>query len=99
MTMLTPRKNNMLCVLLFFTVLMLSFFLRFLGFDRVFVDGSVYLFDPDCYIKLRKVYIFIENFPKINIHDYYQGFPVGTDIISPPILEYVVAGLILFLEN
>ncbi|GFE57745.1 STT3 domain-containing protein [Geobacter sp. AOG1] len=74
---------------------LLAVVIRCLPWSQVFSAGQVYLFDPDCYIRLRKIMVYLLAFPSPRVHDYFQGFPVGTGVISPPAMEYVIAALAL----
>lgn len=69
--------------------------LRCLPWHHVFEGGNVYFYDYDSYARLRKILIYLYSFPLSSFHDYYQGFPVGTGIITPPVIEYVSAALLL----
>lgn len=68
--------------------------IRALPWNHVFAGGNVYLYDPDCYIRVRKVLVYLNVFPHTFVHDYFQGFPAGTGVISPPVMEYLIAGLL-----
>lgn len=81
------RVEVMLPVLVFVVALGV----RSLPWEHVFSSGKVYLYDPDCYIRLRKILIYLGSFPATFVYDYYQGFPKGTGVISSPAMEYIVA--------
>jgi asparagine N-glycosylation enzyme membrane subunit Stt3 len=65
--------------------------IRLLPWEHIFDSGKVYLYDPDCYIRLRKIVIYLSSFPATSVYDYFEGFPKGTGVISPPTLEYIIA--------
>jgi len=67
---------------------------RVLPFNFVFMDGKTYFYDPDCYIRFKNVLVYLEALPRTSIYNYYQGFPVGTGVISAPVLEQFVAILV-----
>lgn len=71
----------------------LALFARLLPWAHVFTDGTIYWYDPDCYVRVRKIWILIENFPRPYVFDYFQGYPLGTGVISTPLMEYLVAVL------
>lgn len=77
------------CVVVFVIALVM----RLLFWEQVFVSGRVHYYDPDCYMRLRKIMVYLTAFPKTAIHDYYQGFPHGTGVISPPTMEYLLAAV------
>lgn len=64
---------------------------RVLPWGHVFSSGKLYLFDPDCYIRLRKIFTYTASFPSTYVYDYYQGYPQGTGVISSPAMEILVA--------
>lgn len=66
---------------------------RLLPLLHVFSGGRVYLYDPDCYVRLRKILVYLQAFPATSVHDYFESFPRGTGIIAPPTMEYFVAAL------
>ena len=69
--------------------------IRLVNFFDVFPGGNrFYLFDPDCYMRLRKVMVYLAAFPRPLVFDYFQGFPHGTGIISAPLLEYLLAAIL-----
>lgn len=69
--------------------------MRLINFFQVFPGGNrFYLFDPDCYMRLRKVMVYLAAFPKPLVFDYFQGFPQGTGIISAPLMEYLLAAIL-----
>ncbi|GAB7026180.1 STT3 domain-containing protein [Geotalea toluenoxydans] len=74
-----------------FIVFLVALAARTLPWHHVFFSGKVYLFDPDCYIRLRKILIYIHSFPQTHVYDYFQGFPKGTGVISSPAMEYLIA--------
>lgn len=68
---------------------------RLVNYFDVFPGGNrIYLFDPDCYMRLRKVMVYLAAFPRPLVFDYFQGFPHGTGIISAPIMEYLLAAIL-----
>lgn len=81
-------------LLIFAAVFLVALVLRLLPFEQVFMNGRVYYYDPDCYMRLRKVLIYLTTFPQTAIHDYFQGYPQGTGVITPPTMEYLLAALL-----
>lgn len=69
--------------------------MRCLPWHHVFSGGKVYFYDPDSYIRIRKTLSYLNGFPASSIHDYFQGYPIGTGVITPPILEYAAAFFLL----
>lgn len=68
---------------------------RLINFLDIFPGGGrVYLFDPDCYMRLRKVMVYLAAFPRPLVFDYFQGYPQGTGIISAPLMEYLLAAML-----
>lgn len=68
-------------------------YVRLLPWDFVFSNGEVYFPDGDCYMRYRKIMVYLASFPKTLVYDYYQGFPVGTGAVTPPTMEYIFAAL------
>ena len=68
--------------------------IRLVPFSHVFYSGKTYLYDPDCYIRLHKIHVYLQSFPSFSVYDYFEGFPVGTGVISPPTMEYIIAALV-----
>lgn len=66
---------------------------RFLPWSSVFADGHVYFADSDGYVRLRKVLVYISSFPATAVYDYFEGYPRGTGIITPPTMEYLLAAI------
>ena len=89
------KKNNLLEATVVFLVMLLTLAVRFLPWRHVFDGGRVYFYDPDSYSRLRKALAYLYAFPTPRIHDYFQGFPEGADVITPPVIEYAVALLLL----
>jgi len=68
---------------------------RLINFFDIFPGGGkVYLFEPDCYMRLRKVMVYLAAFPRPLVFDYFQGYPHGTGIISAPLMEYLLAAIL-----
>lgn len=68
---------------------------RLINFLDIFPGGGrAYLFEPDCYMRLRKVMVYLAAFPRPLVFDYFQGYPKGTGIISAPLMEYLLAALL-----
>jgi len=68
---------------------------RLINFLDIFPGGGrAYLFEPDCYMRLRKVMVYLAAFPRPLVFDYFQGYPQGTGIISAPLMEYLLAALL-----
>jgi asparagine N-glycosylation enzyme membrane subunit Stt3 len=82
------KKIVLLCLFLFAVAL------RMLPWEHVFDSGRVYLYDPDCYVRLRKILVSLASFPAPSVYDYYEGFPKGSGVIAPPTMEYLVAALL-----
>jgi dolichyl-diphosphooligosaccharide--protein glycosyltransferase len=83
-------------VLATFTVVFIAALaMRLLPWDRVFANGQVYYFDPDCYMRLRKILVYLMSFPQTAVHDYFQGYPKGTGVITAPTMEYLLAAILL----
>jgi len=74
-------------------VFFLAALCRFLPWSSVFANGQVYFYDPDCYVRLRKVLVYITSFPATAVYDYFEGYPQGTGIITPPTMEYLLAAI------
>jgi dolichyl-diphosphooligosaccharide--protein glycosyltransferase len=74
---------------------------RSLPFHFVFDGGDVFFFEGDCYMHLRKILLHIKNFPSFVTFDYFEGYPVGTPAISPPLLDYLLsaASMLIGLGN
>lgn len=66
---------------------------RMLSWKHVFASGNVYFYDADGYMRLRRVLVYLNAFPATAVHDYFQGFPRGTGVLSPPTMEYALAAL------
>lgn len=68
---------------------------RMINFLDIFPGGgAVYLYEPDCYMRLRKVMVYLAAFPRPLVFDYFQGYPHGTGIISAPLMEYLLAAVL-----
>ena len=87
----SPRFTGLAPALLVF---LLALAVRLLPWGSVFAFGGTYLYDPDCYVRLRKILVYLQAFPATQVHDFYQGYPVGTGVVSPPTMEYLVAALL-----
>lgn len=74
-----------------FVIFILAVLIRFLPFNHVFNNGAVFFFDGDCYLHLRKILLHIKSFPSFITFDYYEGFPLGTPAIWPPLLDYILS--------
>lgn len=74
-------------------VFIIALVFRLLPWEHVFSNGRIYYYDPDCYMRLRKILVYLASFPSTAIHDYFQGFPQGTGVITPPTMEYLLAAL------
>lgn len=88
-----PKKNTLAIALVLTGLALVAFFARLSPWAHVFADGTIYWYDPDCYVRVRKIWVLLENFPKPYVFDYFQGYPQGTGVISTPLMEYVVAAL------
>jgi len=75
-------------------VFALALAMRLLPWQQVFAGDRVYYFDPDCYMRLRKVLVYLAGFPRTAIHDYFQGYPQGTGVIAAPTMEYLLAAVL-----
>ncbi len=75
-------------------VFALALAMRLLPWQQVFANDRIYYFDPDCYMRLRKLWVYLAGFPKTAIHDYYQGYPHGTGVIAAPTMEYLLAAVL-----
>lgn len=84
------KQENILLFLVFFIALIM----RFLPWEHVFANERIYYYDPDVYMRLRKILVYFNSFPKTAIHDYFQGYPEGTGVITPPTMEYLMAMLL-----
>jgi dolichyl-diphosphooligosaccharide--protein glycosyltransferase len=73
------------------SIIILAVLVRFLPFEFVFDKDSVYFFDGDCSLHLRKIFLHIHNFPSFITFDYFDGYPVGTSAITPPLLDYLLS--------
>lgn len=62
---------------------------------HVFEGGRVFFFDGDNYVHLRKMLLHIAAFPRFVTFDRYDGFPVGTGAIWPPLLDYLLSAAAL----
>jgi len=79
----------------FIVVFIVALAMRLLPWEQVFSNGQVYYFDADCYMRLRKILVYLTSFPKTAIHDYFQGYPQGTGVITAPTMEYLLAAILL----
>ena len=77
--------------LLLSVIVLLAIIVRLLPFGHVFSEGSVFLYDGDCYLHIRNILLHISQFPHFVTFDYYGGYPVGTPAISPPLIDYVLS--------
>lgn len=73
--------------------LLLAVAARLLPWKHVFASGNVYFYDADGYMRFRRVLVYLNAFPATAVHDYFQGFPRGTGVLSPPTMEYALAAL------
>ena len=73
---------------------LLAVAVRCLPWSHVFDGGNVYYYDADVYMRFRRVLVYLNAFPATAVHDYFQGFPMGTGVIAPPTLEYLLAALL-----
>lgn len=73
------------------TLFCIAVLVRLLPWQHVFDGGKVYFYDQDCYVRFRKILVYLDAFPATFVYDYFQGFPQGTGVISPPTMEYVIA--------
>lgn len=84
------RWEQAALTVIFFVALVM----RLLPWEHVFAHGQVYYYDPDCYMRMRKILVYLTSFPATAIHDYFQGYPNGTGVITPPTIEYVMAAFL-----
>lgn len=90
---LYTESRNRLALPAAIVVFLVALSLRLIPFEHVFANGQVYYYDPDCYMRLRKILVYLTSFPATAIHDYFQGYPQGTGVITPPTMEYFMAAL------
>jgi dolichyl-diphosphooligosaccharide--protein glycosyltransferase len=45
-------------------------------------------------MRFRRVLVYLNAFPATAVHDYFQGFPQGTGVISPPTMEFLLAAFL-----
>lgn len=70
---------------------------RLLPYGHVFDGVSIYLFDGDCYVHVRKVLLHIASYPRFVPFDPYEGYPTGTWAVWPPFLDWLWAGICMVL--
>jgi dolichyl-diphosphooligosaccharide--protein glycosyltransferase len=80
------RKGTVSLLLLLFAA---AVAVRALPFGYVFDNGGVFFFEGDCYLHLRKILLHIRNFPHFVTFDFFEGYPMGTPALSPPLLDYL----------
>lgn len=83
-------------VLPFVEVLVLSALIiatRCANYGDVFVDGRVYFTDADCYARMTRVRMCVENPGRIVRHHSFENFPAGTTPHTTAPFDYLIAAL------
>lgn len=88
----SKKRTDYLIVAILFCMAVLF---RLLPWQHVYDGGKVYFYDQDCYVRFRKILVYLDAFPATFVYDYFQGFPQGTGVISPPTMEYLIAAFAL----
>lgn len=71
--------------------------IRLLPILHVFDAGSIYMFDGDCHVHVRKVLLHIASYPGFVAFDPYEGYPTGTLAVWPPFMDWLWAGVCMVL--
>jgi uncharacterized membrane protein len=77
-------------ILLFSALILAS---RCANFREVFVGGDVYFTDADCYSRMTRARICLEDPGTILRHHSFENFPAGTTPHTTAPLDYLLAGL------
>lgn len=72
-------------------IALLAVAVRLTPWQGVFDQGTVYFFDGDCYLHIRKVLLHVASFPRFVSFDYFDGFPDGTVALWPPVLDWLIS--------
>jgi len=72
-------------------LIVLMFLLRVIGpYKNVFIGDDVIFMGNDAWYHIRLAENMIGNFPNPMFFDKYTGFPVGSDIIIPPMMSWII---------
>jgi dolichyl-diphosphooligosaccharide--protein glycosyltransferase len=69
----------------------LAVMVRLLPSGNVFHGGSVFFYDVDCYVHLRKIMLHVHNFPHFVTFDYYEAYPHGAFLMGSPMMDYLIS--------
>ena len=61
------------------------------AWDRVFVDGQVWLQGNDAWYHMRLAQNVAHNWPSFFLFDYYTYWPYGYEVISGPLMRWLIA--------
>jgi len=76
-------------------IALFAFAIRILPFRDVFVGGRVFFIDSDCYYHMRRIEYAMMRFPEALGFDFYLNYPDGGKAIWPPLLDWLIAGVLL----
>lgn len=68
-----------------------AFAVRLAPWGYVLDGGTVYFFDGDSYLHIRKILLQIAAFPRFVTFDYFEGYPAGTVALWTPVLDWLLA--------
>ncbi|MBI4823617.1 MAG: glycosyltransferase family 39 protein [Nitrospirae bacterium] len=77
--------------IVYFIVFSVPLVLRLLPYREFITPDRVYFYGPDSYDHMRRVFLILNDFPKIPLHNYYQGYPVGSPNLLSPLYDFMIA--------
>jgi len=87
-----PKLTSVILVALFFGI---ALYLRaYLPYDKVFSGDWIKFTSVDAYFHMRLVDNLVHNFPHHMAIDPYRIYPVATGVISFPLFDWLLAGII-----
>ncbi len=80
---------------LLFAIFIGALVFRFLPVRWVFQPDGVRFYDSDSYYHMRRVWMCIEHFPRVPIHDPFENHPFGGVTMWPPLHDALITAVIL----